>query len=161
MQEKASVTSIVIAGIGGQGVITISDILAEAVFSSGFDVKKSEIHGMSQRGGSVTSDIRFGEKVYSPSVPVGGADFLLVVSPDQLSRNQRLLKPDGLALSADRIDSAQLPNARSINLAVLGMLAPHLPAIAATTWEQAIRSVMPEKLHQTALPAFELGRACQ
>ena len=65
--------NVVIAGLGGQGVITASDILSEAAFRSGFEVKKSEIHGMSQRGGSVSSDVRFGEAVLSPMVPAGEA----------------------------------------------------------------------------------------
>ena len=71
------VTNVVVAGLGGQGVLTASDILAEAAFAAGYDVKKSELHGMSQRGGSVTSDVRFGEAVLSPMVSAGEADFLL------------------------------------------------------------------------------------
>ena len=62
------------AGIGGQGVILASDLLTVAAFRSGYDVKKSELHGMSQRGGSVSSDVRFGTKVWSPMVPRGEAD---------------------------------------------------------------------------------------
>ena len=61
MSNKTKVTNIVIAGLGGQGVLKASDIVAEVAFRAGLDVKKSEIHGMSQRGGSVTSDVRFGE----------------------------------------------------------------------------------------------------
>ena len=82
------VTNIVIAGLGGQGVLKASDIVAEVAFRAGLDVKKSEIHGMSQRGGSVTSDVRFGEKVYSPMVPPGEADYLVVLSPDQVEPNR-------------------------------------------------------------------------
>ena len=66
-----TVTNVVLAGLGGQGVIKASDILADAALRAGFDVKKAEIHGMSQRGGSVTSDVRFGRKVLSPMVPRG------------------------------------------------------------------------------------------
>jgi hypothetical protein len=73
---KSKTTNVVIAGLGGQGVIKASDILADAAFSTGIDVKKSEIHGMSQRGGSVASDVRFGERVFSPMVTEGEADFL-------------------------------------------------------------------------------------
>ena len=73
-------TNVVIAGLGGQGVIKASDILADVAFSAGLDVKKSEMHGMSQRGGSVSSDVRFGERVFSPMVPEGEADFLVVIS---------------------------------------------------------------------------------
>ena len=74
-----TVTNIVVAGLGGQGVLKGSDILADAALRAGYDVKKSEIKGMSQRGGSVTSDVRFGERVWSPMVPVGEADRKSVV----------------------------------------------------------------------------------
>ena len=67
------VTSVVFAGLGGQGVIKASDILADAACRAGHDVKKAEIHGMSQRGGSVSSDVRFGAEVLSPMVPRGGS----------------------------------------------------------------------------------------
>ncbi len=84
-------TNVVIAGLGGQGVIKASDILADVAFSAGVDVKKSELHGMSQRGGSVSSDVRFGERVFSPMVPEGEADFLVVIAPDQIAVNQSAL----------------------------------------------------------------------
>ena len=158
MNNNQDVVSVIIAGLGGQGVITVSDILAEAIFQSGYDIKKSEIHGMSQRGGSVTSDIRFGQRVCSPAVPVGEADYLLVISADQLDKNRHLIKPDGVILTPDMIDHSRLPNARSINLAVLGLLAGHLPTIKEAQWQQAIRKVMPDKLHETALLSFDLGR---
>ena len=98
------VTNIVIAGLGGQGVLTASDIIAEAALGAGFDVKKSEIHGMSQRGGSVTSDVRFGIEVLSPMVPPGEADFLLVLSPDEVEHNRWQLRPGGVLLGPDAIE---------------------------------------------------------
>ena len=63
------VTNIVLAGLGGQGVLKGTDILADVALRAGYDVKKSEIKGMSQRGGSVTGDVRFGDAVFSPMVP--------------------------------------------------------------------------------------------
>ncbi len=66
MAAPKKVVNVIVAGLGGQGVIKASDILADAAFRAGLDVKKAEIHGMSQRGGSVTSDVRFGEVVHSP-----------------------------------------------------------------------------------------------
>ncbi|MDD5066404.1 MAG: indolepyruvate oxidoreductase subunit beta [bacterium] len=69
--------NILIAGVGGQGIILTSDILSHAALLSGFDVKKSEIHGMSQRGGNVFSFIRYGEKIYSPIIPMEEADILI------------------------------------------------------------------------------------
>ena len=65
------VTNIVVAGLGGQGALKASDIVADAAVRTGLDVKKSEVHGMSQRGGSVSSDVRFGPRVFSPMVPPG------------------------------------------------------------------------------------------
>jgi indolepyruvate ferredoxin oxidoreductase beta subunit len=73
----SGVTSVLLAGVGGQGVLLASEILAEAAAISGSDVKKSEVHGMAQRGGSVVSHLRFGPEVFSPLIPLGGADFLV------------------------------------------------------------------------------------
>ena len=84
------VTNIVIAGLGAQGVLKSSDMLAYAAFLSGRDVKKAEVHGMSQRGGSVTSDIRFGTRVLSPMVPEGRADYLVVLEDTQIEPSRRL-----------------------------------------------------------------------
>ncbi len=69
--------NILMVGVGGQGIILASDILAAAALQAGWDAKKSEIHGMSQRGGSVFSHVRFGRKIFSPVIPEGGADVLL------------------------------------------------------------------------------------
>lgn len=74
---RNGVTSILLAGVGGQGIILASDVMAEVFLSAGYDVKKSEIHGMAQRGGSVTSHVRYGEKVFSPIIKRGSADILL------------------------------------------------------------------------------------
>lgn len=70
------VTNILMAGVGGQGVISASDLLSEVLLKSGFDVKKSEVHGMAQRGGSVVTHVRFGKTVYSPLIKKGSADIL-------------------------------------------------------------------------------------
>jgi indolepyruvate ferredoxin oxidoreductase beta subunit len=73
----SAVTSVLLAGVGGQGVLLASEVLAEAAAIAGSDVKKSEVHGMAQRGGSVVSHLRFGPQVHSPLIPRGGADFLV------------------------------------------------------------------------------------
>ncbi len=72
----SKVTNILLAGVGGQGTLLASEVLSEALMIAGHDVKKSEIHGMSQRGGSVVSHVRFGPKVFSAIIPEGGADIL-------------------------------------------------------------------------------------
>ena len=74
---KNKTFNIVIAGTGGQGLITLLQIVAEAAAIQGFDVKTAELHGLSQRGGSVNTHIRIGEKVHSPLVPLGSADLIL------------------------------------------------------------------------------------
>jgi indolepyruvate ferredoxin oxidoreductase beta subunit len=117
------VTNIVLGGLGGQGVLTASDILADAAFRAGFDVKKSELHGMSQRGGSVSSDVRYGPRVLQPMVPAGEADFLLVLEPTQVEVNRPVLKPGGRADPARRDPRGHgLKNKKSFNVAMLGAL---------------------------------------
>ncbi len=155
MSEK--VTNVVIAGIGGQGVLKASDILADAAFRAGRDVKKSEIHGMSQRGGSVTSDVRFGEQVLSPMVPTGEADYLLVLTPDQLDTARPALREGGTLITSEIIDADALGNPRSLNVACLGALSVHLD-IDDNAWRAAIHAALPEKVHQMNDEAFELGR---
>ena len=68
-------SNILLCGVGGQGILLASEIISSALVMAGFDVKQSEVHGMAQRGGSVISHIRFGEKVYSPLIELGAADF--------------------------------------------------------------------------------------
>jgi len=149
--------NVVIAGLGGQGVIKASDVLSEAAFRSGFEVKKSEIHGMSQRGGSVTSDVRFGPRVLSPMVPPGEADFLVVLAPDQVEVNRGQLRPDGVLIAPERVDPARLANRKSLNIALLGALSPHLE-ISQEKWLAAIHACFPEKLHAANEQAFAEGR---
>jgi len=150
-------TNVVIAGLGGQGVIKASDILADVAFSSGLDVKKSELHGMSQRGGSVSSDVRFGEQVFSPMVVVGEADFLVVLAPDQIEVNRAALRSGGVLIEPSQIDESSLSNKKSINVALLGVLSRHLP-FSVEAWTAALQRNLPEKLHEANLKSFSIGR---
>jgi indolepyruvate ferredoxin oxidoreductase beta subunit len=152
-----NITNIVIAGLGGQGVLKASDILASAVFRAGFDVKKSEIHGMSQRGGSVSSDVRFGKKVFSPMVPPGQADCLVVLAQSQIEVARPMLKAGGALIEPGMIDEARLSNKKSLNVALLGALARHLD-LADNLWHAAIQAALPEKLHAANLQAFAIGQ---
>ncbi len=88
-----NITSILLAGVGGQGIVLASKILAKCAFSAGFMVKESELHGMAQRGGSVISHVRFGEEVYSPLIPGGKADFLVALEELEGLRYTYFLKP--------------------------------------------------------------------
>jgi len=148
--------NVIIAGLGGQGVITASDVLSEAVFRAGFDVKKSELHGMSQRGGSVCSDVRFGPQVLSPMVPPGEADFLLVLAAGEVEVNRGQLRPDGVLIVTDLIDPATLANRKSLNVALLGALSAHLD-IGHEYWIAAIHACLPAKLHAANEQAFATG----
>ena len=152
------VTNVLFAGLGGQGVLKASDVLAEAAFRAGHDVKKSEIHGMSQRGGSVTSDVRFGPVVLSPMIPYGETDYLIVLSEDQAELHLASLRADGKVLSIAMVQGVELPNRKSANVALLGVLSP-LVAIADEAWEAAIVACFPEKLRPPNRTAFACGRA--
>lgn len=154
---NSRVVNVVVAGIGGQGVIKASDILADAAFRAGLDVKKAEVHGMSQRGGSVTTDVRFGPRVLSPMIPAGEADFLLVLAPSELEVNRHLLREGGVLIPLDAIDDAKLPNKRSLNVALLGVLSSHLD-LSEAVWRDAIHAALPERLHAVNEAAFRLGR---
>lgn len=107
-----NVTNVVIAGLGGQGVLKASDILAQVAFHAGNDVKKSELHGMSQRGGSVSSDVRFGAEVLSPMVPPGEADYVVVLSEDQVELNRPLLSRNGTSLTTELLPADIAANRR-------------------------------------------------
>lgn len=97
MSDKG-IVNVLLCGIGGQGVLTASEILAEAAIAAGHDVKKTEVAGMAQRGGVVTSHLRFGPKVYSPAIPPGEADVLLAFELAEGLRWISHLKPAGTAL---------------------------------------------------------------
>jgi len=153
----SSVTNVVIAGLGGQGVIKASDILADAALRAGLDVKKAEVHGMSQRGGSVTSDVRFGSKVLSPMVPAGEADFLVVLAPSEVEVTRGLLRSTGLLLGPDLVPEGELPNKRSLNVALLGVLSTYLD-LPPEAMREAVKAGLPERLHAVNAAAFELGR---
>jgi len=90
-----SVRSVLLVGVGGQGTIMASDILSAVMISAGFDAKKSEVHGMAQRGGCVSSHVRFGRKVYSPLAGKGDVDVLVSFEKLETLRYLEYLKPDG------------------------------------------------------------------
>ncbi|MEG1523907.1 MAG: indolepyruvate oxidoreductase subunit beta [Clostridia bacterium] len=89
------VTSILLAGVGGQGTILVSKVLTLGLIRAGYDVKMSEIHGMAQRGGSVSTQVRYGRKVCSPIIGGGEADVLVAFEKMEAVRYARYLKPSG------------------------------------------------------------------
>jgi indolepyruvate ferredoxin oxidoreductase beta subunit len=98
MTETIPTTNFVLVGVGGQGTILASDVLAEVGVLLGYDVKKAEVHGMSQRGGSVISGVRWGEKVYSPIIARGEADYLVAFEKSETPRYIDHLRSGGVVL---------------------------------------------------------------
>ena len=150
--------NIVIAGLGGQGIVKASDILSDAAFRSGHDVKKAEVHGMSQRGGSVNTDVRYGDRILSPMAPDGEADILLIMDVTQIDNNRHRLKPDGIMLSSACLKDFEHGPSRGATVAMLGVLSAHLD-LDATVWHDAIRAALPAEHHAMNLAAFDAGRA--
>ena len=153
----SEVMNVKFAGLGGQGILTCTDILGRVVFDLGYDVKKAEVHGMSQRGGAITSDLRFGEKVMSPMIPIGEADFLIVLGDDQIEPNQHHLKEGGRIVKPSDFDFQSLENRRTLNVALLGALSKYME-FSEEQWISAIHQKLPERLHAVNERAFALGR---
>ncbi len=111
MSKKVS--DILIVGVGGQGTLLTSRILADVAVQMGYDVKVSEVHGMAQRGGSVVTQVRYGEKVYSPIIKKGDADILLAFEKLEAARWLDYLKPNGMVIINDeRVDPLPVMSGR-------------------------------------------------
>jgi indolepyruvate ferredoxin oxidoreductase beta subunit len=149
--------NVTVAGLGGQGLLKVTDIFAEVMFRAGFDVKKSEVHGMSQRGGSVSSEVRYGETVASPMVPAGEADVLAVLEATQVDVAKPVLKADGVLITPDDLPLDKLANPKALNTMMLGAISKHIE-IPVETIIEALKANLPEKLHAMNLEMFELGR---
>lgn len=110
---KKTVTNILITGVGGQGILLASKVLSEAALNEGFDVKQAEVHGMSQRGGSVNASVRFGEEVHSPLIKAGESDFMLAFELLEAYREIEQLKKNGHAIvNTQRIDPISVSSGR-------------------------------------------------
>ena len=186
------ITNILMAGVGGQGTLLASEILSEVLMKAGYDVKKAEVHGMAQRGGSVVSHVRFGPRVLSPTIPEGQADVLFGFELLETYRYLSLVKPTGTVVvnnlriappsvalgqqdyptdipaklrrhAADVrvVDGLRLAqeagNVRTVNTVLLGTLSNSLDPTH-EQWIDAIRHLVPERLLEVNLRAFDLGR---
>jgi indolepyruvate ferredoxin oxidoreductase beta subunit len=193
MERSSHTKSILLAGVGGQGILRASDVLCEVMIEVGLDTKKSEVHGMAQRGGCVTSHVRYGEKVYSPIAKKSDVDILLSFEKLESLRYLDFIKPDGTIIINDieiyppsvnsgdasypqniidlvrnTFEKVKLINARDIavqagnvrteNIALLGVLSQYL-SIDMAVWEKVLRASFPEKVVESNLNAFRLGRA--
>ena len=134
-------TNIMIVGVGGQGSLLASKLLGNLLVEEGYDVKVSEVHGMSQRGGSVVTYVRFGEKVYSPIIDKGEADYIVSFEKIEAARYASYLKVGGkLIVNTQQIDpmpvitgAAEYPADALEKLCDLGMSVDALDALSPAT----------------------------
>ena len=132
--------NIMIVGVGGQGTLLASRILGNAILSLGYDVKVSEVHGMSQRGGSVVTYVKYGDKVYSPVIDKGEADIILAFEQLEALRALPYLKMGGKMIA----------NTQRIN---------PMPVITgAATYPEGIMETLASKVDLTALDALTLAK---
>ena len=178
--------SILIVGVGGQGTLLASRILGNLMLQQGLDVKLSEVHGMAQRGGSVVTHVRYGEKVFSPMVDVGGADYVLAFERLEALRaypylsgegrmivNNQEIFPMPVILQAaeypeqvidservqyvDALDLAnQAGSPKTVNVVLLGALAKRMD-LPPENWKKAIRETVKPKFIEMNEKAFDLG----
>ena len=190
------VKSLLLAGVGGQGILLASDIICKVMMEKGYDVKKSEVHGMAQRGGCVTSHVRYGKKVYSPLARKGDVDIIVSFEKLEALRYLDYLKAGGLVLVNDEeiyppsvnLGEADYPkgiyeslrsqfgpdhvkvvtgpemaakagNRRAVNTVMLGAISRFIPEIAVEDWKKVLAKMLPEKIVEANLKAFDLGRA--
>ena len=162
-----------IAGVGGQGSLLASRILGNAFLSLGYDVKVSEVHGMSQRGGSVVTYVKYGEKVDSPVICRGEADFLISFELLEAARWLPYLKKGGVVVtSTQKIEAAgvklmhadalllaeECGSSKASNVVLIGMFAKHSD-IPKDVFVKAVEECVPEKFRKLNLEAFEKGYA--
>ncbi|MGN1013724.1 MAG: indolepyruvate oxidoreductase subunit beta [Butyricicoccus sp.] len=133
--------NIMIVGVGGQGSLLASKLLGQILLMQGYDVKVSEVHGMSQRGGSVVTYVRFGEQVYSPIIDEGEADFIISFELLEAARYMKFLKPGGrVVVNTQQIDpmpvitgAAQYPTELISKMEKSGAVVDAMDALAIAT----------------------------
>lgn len=142
-------TNIMIVGVGGQGSLLASKLLGAVLLSEGYDVKVSEVHGMSQRGGSVETYVRFGEKVYSPIITQGEADFILSFEKLEAARWASYLKKGGeIIVNTQEIDpmpviigKAEYPSSILDELKAKGVRIEAIDALSAAEKAGSVKAV--------------------
>ncbi len=142
-------TNIMIVGVGGQGSLLASKLLGNLLIDEGFDVKVSEVHGMSQRGGSVVTYVRFGDKVYSPIIDKGEADFIVAFEKIEAARYAPYLKKGGkIIVNTQEIEpmpvivgAAEYPHGALDTLCKMGMDVDAIDALTPATRAGSARAV--------------------
>jgi len=184
--------NVMIVGVGGQGSLLASRMIGTVAMKKNYDVKVSEVHGMSQRGGSVVTYVKLGEKINSPLVEIGDADIIMSFEKLEALRWVDYLKKDGKLIINDQrinpmpvitgkekypegvldalkdkygnnvisIDALQiakeLGNIRVVNMVLIGILAS-ISSIEKEIWLEALKEILPAKLHAINEKAFEIG----
>jgi indolepyruvate ferredoxin oxidoreductase beta subunit len=195
MSNNGKTRNIFLSGVGGQGTILASNILGQVMLNAGFDVKKSEVHGMAQRGGDVTTHFRFGAKVHSPLIKQGDVDYLVSFELLEALRYLDWVKPEGKILlnnfsvlppsvnlgqmeypkDVEQIfrkhykENVRLINGYGIaknignlqvaNVVLIGALSVFFPELEAEQWTDAIKLLLPARLHAINIEAFNAGKA--
>ena len=178
--------NIMIVGVGGQGTLLASKMLGYVLLQQGYDVKVSEVHGMSQRGGSVVTYVRYGKKVYSPVIDKGEADVIISFEKLEAARWLEFLKKDGTIITntqevepmpvitgsaaypenliekmqaaGAKVDAKEAGSAKAVNIALMGRLSTYFPEISDEQWQDAIEKIVPPKFLDLNRKAFEAGR---
>jgi indolepyruvate ferredoxin oxidoreductase beta subunit len=157
MNRKIDKTyNILFCGTGGQGVLTAAEICGIAAMGAGYQVKKSEVHGMAQRGGSVESHLRFGAKIFSPLLQPAEADYIVCFHADEGKRLDFYLKKGGINFLRFLGDPQYQPSdERFLNTYFLGLLSTFLP-LTEETWLAALNKQM-KQMREENETAFLAG----
>jgi indolepyruvate ferredoxin oxidoreductase beta subunit len=156
--NKFKTINVFFCGTGGQGVLTAAEILGQAALLEGFHVKKSEVHGMAQRGGSVESHLRFGKIVFSPLIPKGKANFLVSFYKEEALRLKDHLGPQGVDLTGYLEKAGHLEEGqRYLNTYLLGVLSAYLP-IKERNWLKALETAFFNKNLKENIAVFQKAR---
>ncbi len=124
----SSALNILFVGLGGQGVVLASEIIAGMFLSWGLKVKKSEIHGLAQRGGSVKCELRVGQEIHSPTIPRGCCDYLLAFDIFEGRQFVREIRSTGSLLFLEEEEKAKVMNKKTWNMMLIGKFLSHLKA---------------------------------
>jgi indolepyruvate ferredoxin oxidoreductase beta subunit len=151
--------NILFCGTGGQGILTASEIVGRAAMFDGYHAKKSEVHGMAQRGGSVESHLRLGKEVFSPIIEKGAADFLVPFHKGEHDRMITLLKKDGKDLLTEFLEADKLiTDKKYLNTYMLGVLSRYL-TLSEESWLKAMTEVFKGKNTDKNFDVFKRARA--
>lgn len=151
--------NILFCGTGGQGILTASEIVGKTAMFDGYHTKKSEVHGMAQRGGSVESHLRFGKEVFSPIIEQAEADFLVSFHKGEHDRMLGLLKKDGKDLITEFLEAETIvTDKKYLNTYMLGVLSRYL-TLSEESWLKAMTEVFKGKNMDKNFEVFRLARA--